>query len=504
MKRLVIRHGRVLDVETRRADHADILIEDDTIRSVGPPGMAAPEDAESLNAADRLLMPGLVNGHTHGHGGLGKGLVGDRVPLEIFLSAAGGISGNRTAEDKYLSAALCAVEMVKRGCTAAYDLTVEFPLPSAEGIAAVAQAYHDVGMRAVVAPMMADRSLFQALPGLIVSMPEQVRDEMRRMVAAPYQASIDVCRSILQGWRHDRRRIRPALAPTIPLHCSDDFWVACRNLARDYDVRLQTHLAETKTQAVIGRKKYGKSLTAHLAALGLLEERFSAAHAIWIDNDDIARLADAGCSAIHNPISNLRLGSGVAPVRAMLSRGLRVGIGTDGTNTSDGQNMFEATRLAAHLSRIATPDHAQWLSVEEVMRMATIGSMGILGFPDVGRLAPGYKADILFLDIAHITYVPLRDPLLQVVFAESGAALDSVMIGGQFVMRGGKLLTLDESKLRRDVQIAVDRLDAVNAPALSFAHGIADYVGAFCIGQAHAPHAVHRCLEESAYTGAKN
>src|SRR6188472_2628491 len=155
MKRLVIRDGRVLDVETRRADHADILIEDDTIRSVGPPGMAAPEDAEPVNAADRLLMPGLVNGHTHGHGGLGKGLVGDRVTLELFLSAAGGISGNRTTEDKYLSAALCAVEMVKRGCTAAYDLTVEFPLPSAEGIAAVAQAYHDVGMRAVVAPMMA-------------------------------------------------------------------------------------------------------------------------------------------------------------------------------------------------------------------------------------------------------------------------------------------------------------------------------------------------------------
>ena len=94
--------------------------------------------------------------------------------------------------------------------------------------------------------------------------------------------------------------------------------------------------------------------------------------------------------------------------------------------------------------------------------------------------------------------------LFAVVFAESGAALDSVMIGGQFVMRGGKLLTLDESKLRRDVQTAVDRLDAVNAPALCFARGVADYVGAFCIGQAHAPHAVHRCLEESAYTVAKN
>jgi 5-methylthioadenosine/S-adenosylhomocysteine deaminase len=264
-------------------------------------------------------------------------------------------------------------------------------------------------------------------------------------------------------------------------------------------VRLQTHLAETKTQAVIGLKKYGKSLTAHLTELGMLDERFSAAHAIWIDNDDIARLADAGCSAVHNPMSNLRLGSGVAPVRAMLSRGLRVGIGTDGSNTSDGQNMFEATRLATFLSRIATPDYAQWLSAEEAMRMATTCSMEILGFADVGKLAPGYKADIVFLDLGHITYVPLRDPLLQVAFAESGAAVDSVMIDGKFILRGGRLLTLDEKKLRRDVETAVERLDAANASALAFARSIADFVGAFCIGQACAPHHVHRRLEEAAY-----
>jgi 5-methylthioadenosine/S-adenosylhomocysteine deaminase len=499
MKHFIIRDGRVLDVETRRADLADILIEDGMIRAIGPPGMSAPEDAETISAADRLLMPGLVNGHTHAHGALGKGLVGDRVPLELFLNASAGIYGNRGVEDKYLGAALSAVEMVRRGCTAAYDLTVEFPLPSVEGITAVAQAYHDVGMRAVVAPMMADRSLFQALPGLVEAMPENVRGDVRRIVAEPYHASVKVCRAILQGWRHDRRRIRPALAPTIPLHCSDDFWLACRDLARDYEVRLQTHLAETKTQAVIGLKKYGKSLTAHLAELGLLGERFSAAHAIWIDNEDIARLADAGCGAIHNPMSNLRIGSGVAPVRAMLSRGLRVGIGTDGTNTSDGQNMFEATRLAALLSRITTPDYEHWLSVEEAMRMATTGSIGILGFTDVGRLGAGYKADIVFLDLGHITYVPLRDPLLQVVFAESGTAVDSVMIDGKFVLKAGKLLTMDETKLRRDVEAATQRLDAANAAGLAFAQGIADFVGAFCIGQAHVPHHVRRRLEEGAY-----
>ena len=499
MKRIVIRHGRILDIETGRADLADMLIEDGTIKMIGAPDMAAPGDAEVIDAADRLLVPGLVNGHTHAHGGLGKGLVGDRVPLEMFLSASMAMNGRRSAEDKYLSAALSAVEMVRRGCTAAYDLVVEFPLPSVEGIDAVAQAYHDVGMRAVVAPMMADRSLYQALPELMEAMPDKLEGDLRRIVGEPYQASVEVCRTILRGWRHDRGRIRPALAPTIPLHCSDEFLLACRDLARDHDVRLQTHLAETKTQAVLGLQKYGMSLTAHLSELGLLGERFSAAHAIWIDRDDIQRLADAGCGAIHNPASNLRIGSGVAPVRNMLAAGLRVGIGTDATNTSDGQNMFEVTRLAAFLSRINGPDYQRWLSAEEAMRMATTGSAGILGFSDIGRLAPGYKADIVFLDLGHITYVPLRAPLLQVAFAESGAAVDSVMIDGAFVLRAGRMLTIDERKLRGEAQAAAQRLDAENAASLAFARGIADFVGAFCIGQAQAPYHVHRRLEESAY-----
>src|SRR6516164_1058555 len=127
---------------------------------------------------------------THAHGALGKGLVGDRLPLEIFLSSAVAINGGRNTQNKYLGAALSAVEMVRRGCTAAYDLMVEFPLPSVEGIEAAAQAYHDIGMRAVVAPMMADRSVFQALPGLIESMPDKLQADLRAMVAAPDQPSI--------------------------------------------------------------------------------------------------------------------------------------------------------------------------------------------------------------------------------------------------------------------------------------------------------------------------
>ena len=493
----IIRGGRLLDIAAHRAEAADVLIEGDTFREVGAPGLAAPEGASRIDAGDRLLVPGLVNAHTHAHGALAKGMVPDRVVLETFLTTVGATTGNRSLEDKYLSALLSAIEMVHKGCTAAFDLCVEYPAPSVEGVQAVARAYRDVGMRAVVAPMMADRTLWEALPGLMEELPDGVREQVERVRTAPYETSLVACHEILRSWPFDRAQVCPALGPTIPLHCSDDFLTACRDLAREFDVPLQTHLAETKTQGVLGRRKYGgRSLTGHLGALGLLGPRLSVAHAIWVDKDDIARLADAGVRVAHNPLSNLRLGSGVAPVRRMQRRGLRVGIGTDSVSTSDTQNMFEATRLASYLSRIVSPVTTEWLTVDEVLEMATAGSAGVLGMPDrIGRITPGYRADIVFLDLAHVGYVPLNDVTLQLINGESGAAVDKVMIDGRMVLEGGRLLTVDEAKVRRDVERAVARLKESNAQNLVFARSLERYVAAFCVAHARQPSDICRTVQ---------
>jgi guanine deaminase len=491
----VIRNGRVLRSSAAGAAPLDILIEDGRIREVGPAGMAAPGDAEQVDAADRLIIPGLVNSHTHAHGGLAKGAVADRQPLEVFLTGSGALNGSRTLEDKYLSAKLSAVDMVRKGCTAAYDLFVEYPTPSIEGVNAVARAYSDVGMRAVIAPMMADQTLYQAYPGMVEALPESLRATARRAAAAPYAESLKACRAILHAWSFDRDFVRPALGPTIPLHCSDDFLAGCRDLSREFEVGLQTHLAESAAQAAIALRRYGRSLTAHLDALGLLNERFSAAHAIWLDHDDMARIAGKGGAVAHNPLSNLRLGSGLAAVRAMLDRGVAVGIGTDAVATSDTQNMFEAARLAAYLSRLRGAEYSQWLSAEDAFRLATEGSARVLGFAGkLGTIAPGAFADLVFLDLAHINYVPLRDALLQLVNGESGTAIDAVMVGGQFVVRDGRLLTVDEARLRRDAEAARDRLDHANEAALATARLLEDWVGAFCIGHARAAELPQRRL----------
>ena len=495
MSAVIIRGGRVLDAETHRADHADVLVDGAVIREIGRPGMAAPEGATTLDARDRLLIPGLVNAHTHAHGALVRGLAGDRVPLELLLNQAGVLNGNRTIEDKYLSAQLSAIEMVRKGCTACYDMFVEFPAPSIDGVHAVARAYTDVGIRAVVAPMMADRTFYQALPGLLDAIPEPERSRLASAPVTPYETSLATCRTLLKDWPFDRARVRPALGPTIPMHCSDPFLTACRDLAREFDVGIQMHVAESRGQAVIGPQKYGTTLTAHLGDLGLLGPRFAVAHGVWLDDDDMTRLGDAGGSVAHNPPSNLRLGSGIAAIRRMLERGVRVGIGTDSPSSSDTQNMFESMRWASYLSRVATTDYRRWIGADEAFRMATEGSAGVLGMGEmIGRLAPGYRADIVMLDLARPDFVPLNDALLQLVFSEAGAAVDTVMIDGRIVLDRGRLVTVDEAKVRAAAEAAAARLREANAGLRDAARVLEPYVGAFCLALAREPYHVARVL----------
>ncbi len=239
----VIRGGRALDIVAGTADAAEILVEDDTIREIGPVGMAVPEGAAEIDAAHRLIHPGLVNAHTHSHGNLGKGM-GDRWPLELLLTAAPMLTGYRGVDDLRLSAQIGAVEMMLKGCTACYDLFFEWPVPTRAGMAAVASAYAELGMRAVIAPMVADRTFFEAIPGLAEALPAELRERVGALRLAPGATTIAAIRDAFGAWSIDRELVRPAVAPTIPHHCSDDFILGCAGIARDFGVGLHSHVAE--------------------------------------------------------------------------------------------------------------------------------------------------------------------------------------------------------------------------------------------------------------------
>lgn len=491
----LIQGGRLLDIAGHAAPPADILIDGDIITDIGPPGMAAPA-AEIIDATGNLIIPGLVNAHGHGHGNLGKA-TGDRWTLELMLNAAPWSTGRRGVEDRRLSAALMAVELVRKGCTATVDLQVEYPAPSRDGLEQIGAAYHEVGLRAVIAPMFADRTLYEAIPGLNDALTGEMRVFADSLRLAPHDVSLAAIEDALKHWPYDRDKVALAIAPTIPHHCSEALLVGARDLARDYDVGFHTHLCESKIQAIACQKIYGMSQTAYLDSLGILGPGFVAAHAIWIDDDDISRLADAGASVAHNAGSNMRLGNGMAAVRRMLDRGVNLGIGTDACTCADNLNMFEAMRMASFVARVQDVDWSRWLSAEEILAMATTGGAKLLGLGDViGELRPGAKADMVFLDLGNINYVPFNIPTVQVVNAEDGTAVESVMIGGKLVLDHGRITTIDEKKLFADAQRAADRL---LGPAADETHAMvlrmAEIVGPFCLDILRQDYHVRRHLE---------
>ncbi len=492
----VLRGGRLVQPGQALPQPADLLIEKDTIHSIGAPGMAVPAGTVAIDAAGKLLHPGLINAHTHGHGNLARGM-GDRWTLELLLTAGPWISGNRSAEDKHLTTLIGASEMLLKGCTACYDLTMELPLPTLEGMQAVAAAYKQAGMRAVVAPMVADISFFEAIPGLLDSMPPALRKEVERLRMQPGEATLAAMREIVTRMQAsgdaDGEQVRLAIAPTIPHHCTDGFLCGCRDLAREHGLPLHSHVSESKVQVIAGLRKYGSTLTAHMDRLGLVGPDFTVAHGVWLDDDDMRLLGAKGASVAHNPGSNMRLGSGLARMRRMLECGVNVGIGTDGSNCSDNQNMFEAMRLASMVSKVQGPDWQNWITTGEVLRAATEGSARALGFGDrIGRLAPGCKADVVFLDTRHINLIPLRDITNSLVHAEDGGSVESVMVGGRMVVQGRKLLHVDMDQLARDAENAVDRLEQANHANHQLYDLLEPIVGSYCPGLAKEPLHIHR------------
>jgi guanine deaminase len=442
---LIIRGGLVLDA-TGFLGASDILVRDGVIVSVGAAGMPAPEEATTIDASRRLLHPGLVNAHTHGHGNLSRSM-GDRITLELLLASAPHTSPYQSVEEKRISATIGAAEMLLKGCTACYDLFVEFPLPTEEGIAAVADAYAQAGMRAVIAPMMADMTLYEAIPGLMDALPPNLQQAVAPLGLPPWQQTLERMRAILRNWQADRAMVRPAVAPTIPLHCRDEFMLACRDLAAEFDVGIHTHLAESKVQAVVGARRYGRSLTAHIEQLGLLGPHFVAAHGVWLDEDDMRRIGAHGGSVAHNPASNMRLGSGVADAFGMIEAGINLAIGTDAATCNDNLNMYQSLHFAGAASHARGPDTSRWLSAPQVFAAATIGSARALGFDRIGRIAPGYAADIVFLDLDAPTLIPLNEPTTQLVMGEDGTSVADVMVAGRFVVRGRRLLNIDPPAL---------------------------------------------------------
>jgi cytosine/adenosine deaminase-related metal-dependent hydrolase len=491
---LLLTGGLVLDSQSGKADRRDLLIKDGKIAGIGAPGTLAASAAKQHDARDRLIIPGLVNAHTHGHANLMKG-VAEAWTLEASLTNGPWLAGPRDPETIYLSTLLGAIDMLSKGCTACFDLVYEFPRPTKEGFAAAARAYADAGMRAVLAPMVADQSLFKSIPGLTDALPEDLRHSVASFDLASGEQTIAAVEAIAAAQTEMPDSVTLAIAPTIPHHCSPRFLRDCMDIADRHNLPIHMHIAESRLQAVVARKIYGRSALQYLADLGVLRPRFTAAHCVWIDAHDLDLLAEHGCSIAHIPASNFRLGSGVAHVRPMLDRGINVGLATDGANSSDSLSMLQAMRLASFGARIFTGSRDDWLPATEIVRLATQGGARLLGLESCGRIEQGACADLALFDLGHVDFVPNTDPVNQLVTSADSASVTDVMVGGVFRVLNRKVISVDTTDLRRRVHESVARLSAATSQSRVLAGRLEPHVVAFAQSMSGEPLSIERRIQ---------
>jgi 5-methylthioadenosine/S-adenosylhomocysteine deaminase len=458
-------------------DNGSIVIEGNKLAYVGPAEWTPPGPFDrSLEADRRIVMPGMVNAHCHSPANLVRGRFASR-PLDIWRAYYRASLRDMRDEDFYASALLGGMEMLKNGATTVLDHFFGNQACRFMGAGAAVQAMRDLGLRHVVALTLSDKNYEETIP--LEETPANLTDEIRRMSASEAKAArawLDDCEEFLEAFHRPDKLTTCCPGPSAVQRCSDELLRGAAEMARKRKLPLHIHLAETKAQAVMGKKLYGTSLLQHLASLGVLGPNLSLAHSIWIEPADIELLAKSGTTAVHNPASNLRLGSGLAPVRDFLFAGVGVALGTDGAASNDGQNMFDAVRLAALIHNQAGSDFARWVTPSQALVAATRNGARAFGF-DTGVLAPGKLADLVLLRRDTPAFTPLNDAMSQLVFCENGSSVDCVIVNGEIVVQHGRLTKVDENEVIALATKARERLNPAFEREMALARNLEPALG---------------------------
>lgn len=463
--RLLIKNGYVitLDEKSRVYDRGNVLIEGGVITWIGegdPPQNPTPSPPlKIIDASRRIVMPGLVNCHLHSTAGYWKGAI-DALPLEVFLLYAHPYASRlRLSEEQlYLRHMTSAIEMLESGTTATIDDTVHMasavdPRPDVafqayrESLDASLKCYSDTGMRATVTCNVLDRAMYKTIPWLEELLPSELRAELDSRPFPETRDIIDFLDETVGAVKgNDGSRVRVALAPNSASRCTDELLTSVAGLARKHDVQIVSHIQESKTQYVQDHMNYGKSAIAHLRDVGVLDERVGLIHAVWLSEDDLDTIVGTGCSVITNPVSNLKLGSGIAPVLHLIESGAHVALGTDGPTGNDSANLFEAMKMLALVQRIWTSEFQRWPRAVDVLKAATLGGAYALGEQNaLGSIEVGKRADMTLLDRDAISYAPFHRPINQIVYADTGGSVDIVIVDGEIVVENGRV-----TKIPRD------------------------------------------------------
>ncbi len=452
---LLFRNATILAMDTANGVApftGDLLVEGDSITAIGK-NLTAPGGARTIDARGKLLMPGLVNAHLHSSETFFKGRY-QGMPLEVWMLYSYPIVMKGPISERllYLRSLLTAMESLKAGVTTLVDDFFDPPAFDINRLKRVFDAYDDAGIRANVSHCVIDKHVFDTMPYLRDLIPADLQGEVQGP-SISVDDYMSYSRDVLASQHGRAGRLGYMVSASAPQRCSVEMMQACVSLAREYGVPYHTHVLETKTQAVTGPEFYGKSLIGYMDDIGILTPNTTIAHSIWVSDADVALMGAAGCSIAHNAISNLKLGSGIAPIRRLLDAGVHVGLGTDGLSSNDTARIFEVMRFAALLHDIAAPDTERWITAADILHSATItGARTAMLDKTVGSLEVGKKADLLMLDISGYDYMPMNRLDHHLVYCENGSNIRMVVVNGEVVVEDNRLLTVNEADVFAELQ----------------------------------------------------
>ena len=386
--------------------------------------------AEAIAGTHRVVMPGLVNGHTHTAMTLFRGMVDDLDLITWLNKYVFPMEGRlETPEFVRIGTELACWEMIRSGTTSFVDM---YFYPDD-----IARVVDRCGLRAVVASPHID----YPSPGF-----------------SGWDDSFAAAVDFVKRWQGKHPRITPAFAPHAPYTVSPDHLRATVEKAAELDAIVSMHLAEAPSESAYIAENFATTPVRHVQGLGLYNQRLIAAHMVQLDPNDIALTAASGVGAIHNPTSNMKLGAGISPVPAMLNAGVNVGLGTDGAASNNDLDLWEEVRLAALLHKVQTGDPTAVPALQALTMATRMGAVAARLGDKVGQLKPGMRADLIQVQLNKTRQLPLYDVVSHLVYVTDSSDVVTTVVDGKLLMRDREVLTIDEAALRASVARKSDEI----------------------------------------------
>jgi 8-oxoguanine deaminase len=447
MTTLLVRHAQLLvtmDDHRREITDGGLFIRDGFIQQVGPSAELPSTADEVLDLSGHILLPGLINTHHHFYQTLTRAVpAAQNANLFNWLKTLYPIWARMTPDDIYISTKTALTELALSGCTTASDHLYLFP--NGSRLDEEIRAGREMGIRlhASRGSMSLGESKGGLPPDSVVEDEDAILRDSQRLIEAYHDPDPGAMTQVV-------------LAPCSPFSVTADLMRQSVSLAREYGVRLHTHLAETQDEEAFCLEAVGHRPVAYMELLNWVGPDVWFAHSVHVSREEIGLYAQTGCGVAHCPTSNMRLASGIAPILEMLRNGVQVGLGVDGSASNDGSNLLGEVRQAMMVARLRaglmgasrSGDQAPALmTARQALEIATRGSAAVLGRKDIGALEPGKCGDFFAINLNHLEFTgALHDPLAAVVFC-SPVQADYTVVGGKFIVKDGQPTTVDLPQL---------------------------------------------------------